>query len=85
MPAPKYIQLLSREGDPIQDMPKVFNAFHQQFSKTSGVPTTSPSYPQMEARAWYTITSQEILDALGPTSVKSAPRPDKLGWAILKH
>jgi hypothetical protein len=84
-PAPKYIQLLDPQGDPLQHMSEVFDTLHTQFTKTASVPLASPSYAQSPPRQWCATTTQDVLDALGPTSSKSAPGPDQLGWHILKH
>jgi hypothetical protein len=84
-PAPKYIQLLDSQGSPLQDMPQVFDTLHQQFTKMADIPLASPSYARSTPRQWCSTTSQDLLDALGPTSAKSAPGPDQLGWDILKQ
>ena len=36
-------------------------------------------------RAWHDFSTQDIKDALFSTSDKSAPGPDRIGWAIWKH
>jgi hypothetical protein len=87
-PPPKYIQLTDNAGNPIQDTAQVFNTFHQHFNGSTRANASNDSSQQQQPRpmrAWHDFTTQDIRDALKTTSVKSAPGPDRIGWAILKH
>ncbi|KAF8689424.1 hypothetical protein AX14_003341 [Amanita brunnescens Koide BX004] len=85
-PPPKYSTIL-RNGQPIPDMPTLFDTMHGHFSSAldNAIDNTFlASIPQVPERDWPPISISEIKDMLCLTSNCSAPGPDNISWHHLK-
>ncbi|KAF8671903.1 hypothetical protein AX14_005635 [Amanita brunnescens Koide BX004] len=85
-PPPKYSTILNN-GQPIPDMPTLFNTMHSHFSSAldnSVDDAFIDSLPQIPTRDWPAISVSEINDMLRLTSNCSVPGPDNVSWHHLK-
>ena len=85
-PPPKYSTIL-QNGEPIPDMPTLFNTMHAHFSSAINNAVDDSfldGLHQEPKRTWPQVSLAEIKDMLHLTSNASAPGPDNVTWHHLK-
>ena len=83
---PKVPQIMD-DGKVLNDLDKMFDKMHDQFSQSASIPAESnfiESLRQRPIRSWPPFSSLELQDALLTCSNASAPGPSHLSWEHMK-
>ena len=88
-PIPKVLQICSVEGQTINELQPMFEAFQQQFQPTLDGQTNLnhpflDALPSKPSQPFALFSLTELRKALATCSLASAPGPSHMSWSLLK-